>query len=186
MIQLNPHELSVHYALQTTSGDEKPMRLVHVADEDDNRENQELFYTLAPETELLTVEHVPKKSNRGSRDVEKLFKVYNGINTTNKRAYEVLLRTPSICENFLEKRRMIQLAMGSEDCINLLSPSRFKCFVPNCLKVVSLKLFNSVSSIRKHLKVHFGNMINSNIGAQIVPIFAGELVSPRTLFCNAF
>ena len=168
---IKPTDLVLHYSLQTSSREERPMRLVHVADEEHNKENLELFYTLAPETELLTIECVPQKSSRGTRKVEKLFKRYNDINTTNKRSYKVLRRgSPSICEMFLEKRRMIQLAMGSsDDCINLLSPSRFKCFVIGCQKVVSLKTFNSMASVKNHLKIHFdGNRANSNEAAKLV------------------
>ena len=86
----------MHYSLLTAGGDEKPMRLIHNDDAEDNLENQELFYTLTPETELLTVEccHDLTKKNRKSLKVEQVYKTYNKINTTNRRAYTVPMSMP--------------------------------------------------------------------------------------------
>ena len=164
-------EVVIYYSLPTSTGEEKEMQLVYVDDKESNLENQELFYSLAPETQLITVHQLPKQRTRKERHIENIYKKYTNINTTNSLAYEVLKCVPRQCEIFILKRKIIQVAMGSPDCVNLLCPSRFKCFVSGCLKPVLLKSFSSLTSIKTHLKTHFGLesvRSNSSEGAEIV------------------
>ena len=49
-------EVVIYYSLPTSTGEEKEMQLVYVDEKESNLENQELFYSLAPETQLITVE----------------------------------------------------------------------------------------------------------------------------------
>ena len=81
----------------------------------------------------------------------------------------IMQELPGVCNTFLQRRKLIQVAMASEDCINLLSPGHFKCFVRGCDKVLSLKGWNGLNYIKTHLKKHFdGNPIHSSEGAKMV------------------
>ena len=118
---------------------------------------------------LLIVEEVKKKADRGKRDIEKKFKAYQKINTTNRKSYKLLMLVPFVVKTFLKRRRLIQLTMGSKACVNLLSPSMFKCTMQGCSKEVPLKSFNNMVSIRTYLKTHIdGNDELSNEDCKVM------------------
>ena len=73
--------------------------------------------------------------------------------TVDKRFYEYLQENVWIVEQFLAKRKFINLILG-KDCMNFLNPAYFLCHIKGCEKLIPLGSFNNVSRITNHIKTH--------------------------------
>ena len=93
---------------------------------------------------------------RAAKSCEKLHKEYLRNPEVNRKSYEMLSQpdTMSYLEVFLSKLKLIRLVLGDIDAINLLGPSHFKCPLKSCGMVVSLRSFNNMTDITRHLSQH--------------------------------
>ena len=101
-----------------------------------------------------TLEEAALRELREETGIEKVFLDFKKMDTMNRKSYDILVENPGVAKIFIKRRRLIQLTMGSEDSVNLLSPSMFKCHVRGCEKNVALKSFNNMSTVRNHLISH--------------------------------
>ena len=116
------------------------------------KEALEIVYSQVVSMSQITVE-VQKNRKRKLRSIEEIYKKYCSYKTCNKNTYNILIENPNVIVTFLERRRLLKLVMGDE-CVNFLLPSTFKCHVPNCEKIITLKSFNNLSGIMHHIKGH--------------------------------
>ena len=76
------------------------------------------------------------------------------MNTVTRKTYELLNDNQHIIDTFLKKKEMIRILLGDAMADNLLSPGYFVCLINQCKKLVKLKNFNSMSSVKNHLRDH--------------------------------
>ena len=69
--------------------------------------------------------------------------------TVDIRFYEYLRENLPTVEQFLAKRRYINLILGIE-CANFISPARYICYVKGCEKLITLIFQQCVQDYRPH------------------------------------
>ena len=147
-------ELKLLYPLKLADGGEKILTLKYSKVGSIFRESLQQFYIQAVphSTIAVTTETVQRKRPDRPHEInfDSYFQKYARV---DKRFYEEMI-TPSIAEAFLQKTKFVRVLLGTNWCVNLVSPGHYLCHVQGCGNLVKLKDFNDHTRIILHIKDH--------------------------------
>ena len=157
---LNIHkvkDIRIMYPLQLVGRGEKEVTVRYNKDKEVLDESLKTFYLQAIPYSTLVVDVVKMGKGGPPRRQELSFDDYfSKYHSADKRFYREMI-TPYIAEQFIQKTKYVRALMGSETCVNLVSPGHFLCHVPGCISLVNLKDFNDLTLAIKHVKDHVTN-----------------------------
>ena len=155
--------IKISYVLKLKGGGEKEVTLVYNKDKKILDESLKMFYSQAVPCSTLLVGMVKPSKTRLTRPTEKIFdKYFSDYSAADKRFYQDMISS-TVAKQFILKTKYVRALMGSEKCVNLVSPGHFLCHVPGCNTLVKLKAFNDLTLMILHVKQHaLPNSSNNN------------------------
>ena len=146
--------IRISYFLKVKGGGEKEVVLAYNKDKEVYEESLKMFYSQAQPLSTLVVKVSKPAKTRASRPIEDTFKKYfTHYAAADTRFYQEMV-TASVAQQYVKRTKYVRALMGSENCVNLVSPGHFLCHVPGCSSLVKLKHFNDLTFMIEHLKQH--------------------------------
>ena len=156
-------ELKLLYPLKLADGGEKSLTLKYNKVAAIFKESLQQFYVQAvPHSSIKVVTETVQRM-RPDRPQELSFDTYfRKYTRVDKRFYQELI-TPSIAEAFVQKTKFVRVLLGTNWCVNLVSPGHYLCHVQGCASsLIKLKDFNDHTRIVTHIKDHVHANNNKN------------------------